>query len=92
MAGWLARLKAVPDPSDLVARLTAVPDPSVRAILERKRRPRLPFAGAASRAQLTNTLINASQMPINAAAEMRPAQIGSAPSTQILLAWVPGVL
>ena len=32
MAGWLARLKAVPDPSDLVARLKAVPDPSVRAV------------------------------------------------------------
>ena len=37
------------------------------------------------------TLRIASQMPINAAAEIKPAQIGSAPSTQIWCALVPGV-
>ena len=37
------------------------------------------------------TLSTASQMPINAAAEISPAQIGSAPSTQIWCALVPGV-
>ena len=37
-----------------------------------------------------NTFSNASQIPINAAAEINPAQIGSAPSTQIWVALVPG--
>ena len=80
------RTKEVPDPSGCRGAMPV----AVLSTHEKGGRSRL--SGTRRGNQLMNTLISASQMPINAAAEIRPAQIGSAPSTQIWLDLVPGVL